>query len=115
MAPPDPHERMRELCRGITLRLLPADAISRLRDDRFGTPKRALIGRDPDELESMLTIVAREPVCPICGEATELSTDAVRATLEIAYDRLDIGRLVWTHGECLARCPDTGEQRGIPW
>lgn len=115
MEPPGLHERMRELCRGITLRLVPADAISRLSDDQLGSPKRVLIARDPDELESMLAIVVREPVCPICGESTEPSSVAFRASLELEFGRFEIGRFVWAHAECFARCIDTGKERGIPW
>jgi hypothetical protein len=114
---PDPHERLRELCRGITLRVLPADAVSSLRDDHLGTAVRAWIARDPDEFESLLALAVslRERLCPVCRTMTEPPGDAIRASLELEFERCTIGRFVWAHARCFARCVETGEPRGIPW
>jgi len=114
----DHHERLRELCRGITLRILPEDALGGLRDDHLGIPIRASIARDPDEFEELLPLAAsvRERLCPVCRTMTEPSGDALRASVELEFAKYGgFGRLVWAHAECFARCVETGEPRGIPW
>lgn len=116
---PDSHERLRELCRGITLRSLPADAITGLRSDRLGTPVRALIARDPDEFEELLPLAVsmRERLCPVCRTMTELCADALRASLELEFPKglANLGRFVWVHTQCFAKCSETGQPRSFPW
>jgi hypothetical protein len=111
----DIHDRLRDLCRGITLRLLPQDAFSRLRLDPFGEITRALIAVDPDGVEFAAFDDSREPICPICGETTKPPAEALRASLELETEKLNFGRPAWAHVECFSLCIDTGEQRGFPY
>ena len=115
----DIHDRLRELCQGITLRLLPQDALPRLRMDQFGAIQRALIAADPEGLEFSAFDDDREPICPICGESTKPPAEALRAYLELEFERFKnvgrIGKLAWAHVECFSLCVDTGEQRGFPY
>jgi hypothetical protein len=94
---PDHHARLRELCRGITLRLLPDDAISGSRDTHLGIPVRASIARDPDEFDELLPLAAavRERLCPVCRTMTEPSGDALRASLELEFAKSGISA-VWS-------------------
>jgi hypothetical protein len=113
---PDWHARMREWCRGITLRLLPANAISYLRYDSLGTPMRALIARDPEEFEELPNGVSlRERLCPVCRTMTEPPDNSLRASVELDFGKFTIARFVWVHAQCFSQCVETGEQRGIPW
>ena len=115
----DIHDRLRDLCRGITLRLLPQDAFSRLRLDPFGEITRALIAVDPDGVEFAAFDDSREPICPICGESTKPPAEALRAYLELEFERFKnagrIGKLAWAHVDCFSLCVDTREQRGFPY
>ena len=118
----DIHDHFRDLCRGITLRLVPQGALGRLSDDHrfwgFGAITRALIAPDPDGSEFLAFDDSRKPICPICGEPAKGPAEALRAMLELEFEKLKSGgiaQFAWAHVHCLASCLDTGEQRGIPW
>ena len=115
----DIHDRLRDLCRGITLRLLPSDALPRLRLDQFGAIQRALIAADPDGSEFSAFDDDRDPICPICGEFTKPPAEALRACLELEFEKFQnagrIAKLAWAHVECFSLLVDTGEQRGFPY
>ena len=113
------HDRLRELCQGLTLRLLPADTLMRLTDEQFGAVKRGLIARDPDDKWFLGLDHLRESGCVVCGQSfhTPTRADTVRAWLELQFERLPlpIGRSVWVHVDCFSFCAETGEQRGFPY
>ena len=110
----DAYERIRQLCRGITLRLLLWRHRPLVGEDQFGVAKRVMIARDPDGLESLLTIVDRDVVCPICGESTK-GLEALPASLEVEFEKFTLGQFVWAHTKCFEGCAETGEPRGLPY
>lgn len=115
----DIHDRLRDLCQGITLRLVPSNVLRRLSDEHlhwhFGAMTRALIAADPAVLEFSAFDEYREPTCPICGESANPPAEAMRASLDLYFGKTNIGKSVWAHGKCLSVCVDTGEQRGFPY
>ena len=108
-------ERFWALYRGITLRLLTAAPAIEL-SHPFGEPVRVGIAQDPLEADQLLPEpIPRQPSCAVCGSLAEVG-QRLPASLQPEFANgfsYQVG--VWVHPECLARCPDTGEQRGVPW
>jgi hypothetical protein len=116
----DPFDAVRaeidRVCRGITLRVLPRPPAIPIPGD-FGPLARVGIARDPDELESLLGSPAYGlgPQCPVCGNTTE-GHQRLRGSLQPEFvSGPSFLMPVWIHPTCLEACPDTGEQRGVPW
>jgi hypothetical protein len=106
-------ERIYASFRGITRQLLPQQSFVPVDPEgRFGDTKRVTISRDPQTIESWYR---KSEICPICGQAT-VAGSRTAASLEPEFaSGLSFLIGVWVHPECLAKCPQTTEQRGIPW
>ena len=95
--------KLREVKRALAIELPPP----------FGAPERVGISRDPDEAAAELDPVRLDTRCALCGDA---EGEKVGASLEPERaDGLSILIAVWVHSSCLAECPETARQRGVPW
>jgi len=112
---PDPEdERFYSLFRGIKLRMLPGPPAIPLPGHQ-GPFVSVGISPDPKEALDQLSFAPRDEVCPVCGRVTEADA-RVACSLEPNSGRGSWGLVpVWAHHECLASCPVTDRQRGIPW
>jgi hypothetical protein len=98
---------------GIKLRILStAPAVPLLGD--FGAPTRIGIAEDP--LGAMATLGDQRPdACAVCGENLTRE-DRVPASLEPVFPSgVQYLMPVWVHRLCLESCPETEQQRGVPW
>lgn len=56
-----------------------------------------------------------QDTCVVCGQGIDPSS-RVRVSLDLTHaDGISYAQHAWAHAECFARCPETDEQRGIPW
>jgi hypothetical protein len=77
------------------------------------TTARLTIAEDPAAAAPEIYRVGEE--CAVCGLVPP-TVWRVPATLHIPLPKGGgLGLGVWAHPECLARCEQTGQQRGIPW
>ncbi len=112
-----PEEAEREafyaLFKGIKLRTLGTPPAVPLLGD-FGTPARVGIAEDP--VDAMETLSGQRPdACAVCGE-TLTHQERVPASLEPVFSSgVQYLMPVWVHRHCLESCPQTEQQRGIPW
>lgn len=113
-------DRIRRAFYGITQRHLPVGAMFPLRVGRdalgsLGEVVGLMISEDPPA-EAHLFYRVREE-CAVCGEVPSAAARQP-ATLSVSINRdrvVEIGVGVWVHHECLEKCEQTDQQRGIPW
>jgi hypothetical protein len=106
-------EKFRAAFVGIMKRELPYEPrIASYHPESWGEPTMVHISPDPLIEEKFERVT---DVCPVCGVVTE-SDRRLPATLEPVFSNgLGFDVSVWTHPECLASCPETDIQRGLPW
>ena len=107
--------QVRSMYYGIKRRELPGG--SKLPVDptgECGELKRLTISPDPPEAPDWISVY-RKDTCPVCGAAAETS-DRQPASLEPNFaSGLSFLIPVWVHRMCLDQCPESNDQRGIPW
>jgi hypothetical protein len=101
------------LFKGITLRILSTPPAVPLLGE-FGTPTRVGIAEDP--LGAMDVLGGPRPeACAVCGLGVGIE-ERVPASLEPVFPSgVQYLMPVWVHRLCLEGCPQTEQQRGIPW
>jgi len=105
-------EHFRDTFRGIKRRILPS--LAHIENDRqLGPIRRAFISSDPPGAEHRLPRTS--PVCPVCG-LTPAIEERVAASVEPEYETgFNVMFGAWAHSHCIAACPQTPEDRGVPW
>ena len=101
------------LFKGIKLRILATPPAVPLLGN-FGAPTRVGIAEDP--LDAVGTLGGQRPdACAVCG-GTLTHEQRVPASLEPVFPSgVQYLMPVWVHRQCLELCPQTEQQRGVPW
>ena len=106
-------EKWRALFSGIKLRLLTAPPKVDVYGLEFGELRLVGVSLDPEEVADQ--IWRESDVCPICGEKTT-PADAIAASLQPEFNSgLSYLMGVWIHRACFEKCPESDEERGVPW
>ena len=78
------------------------------------TAARMTISEDPPGAAYRIHRVAEE--CALCGVVPSLSErQPASIHINLTGSRGGLGLGVWVHSQCLSRCQETDQQRGIPW
>jgi hypothetical protein len=114
----DDWERWRSHFRGIRRRLLPHGPAAPVdHGGAFGRLVRVTISEDPVEIDQHPTggPQSRKETCAICGTPTTAAF-RIAASLEPEFESgLTYLTPVWVHNQCFEQCPQTNEERGVPW